>query len=121
MGTRPRAERLPAPSRPAPSFPPRRSWRSWIVGLVLLAATLAAYYPAWRGGLLWDDDKHVTAPDLRSLHGLVRIWTELGATQQYYPVAHTAFWIEHRAFGDVTLGYHLVNIGLHALSAFLLL
>jgi tetratricopeptide (TPR) repeat protein len=92
-----------------------------VLGLAILAAMLAAYQPALRGGLLWDDDKHVTAPDLRSLHGLTRIWTDLGATQQYYPVAHTAFWIEHRLFGDATLGYHLVNIGLHAASALLLL
>jgi Flp pilus assembly protein TadD len=50
----------------------------------------------------------------------VRIWTELGATQQYYPVVHTVFWVEHRVFGDSTLGYHLVNILLHGLSALLL-
>ena len=96
-------------------------WPAWLVGLVLLAAMLAAYQPALRGGLLWDDDKHVTAPDLQSLHGLWRIWTDLGATQQYYPVAHTAFWIEHRLFSDTTLGYHLVNVGLHVVSAVLLL
>ena len=82
---------------------------------------LAVYAPALRGGLLWDDDKHVSAPELQSAHGLTRIWTELGATQQYYPLAHSAFWIEHRLFGDATLGYHLVSIGLHVLSACLLL
>ncbi len=98
-----------------------RQWPAWMLGLALLVAMLAAYQPALRGGLLWDDDRHVTAPALRSLHGLTRIWTDLGATQQYYPVAHTAFWIEHRLFGDATLGYHLVNIGLHTASALLLL
>jgi len=52
--------------------------------------------------------------------GLGRIWFELGATQQYYPVLHSAFWIEHRLWGDDTLGYHLINVFLHAASACLL-
>ena len=84
----------------------------------LLFVTFAAYYPAWHGGPLWDDDAHLTRVDLQSLHGLWRIWFEVGATQQYYPVTHSAFWILHRLFGDATLGYHLVTIALHATSAF---
>ena len=99
----------------------RSPWPAWIIGAALLVATLTAYHPAWRGGLLWDDDKHVTSSELQPVHGLTRIWFDLGATQQYYPVAHSAFWIEHRLWGDTTLPYHLVNIGLHVFSAFLLL
>jgi Flp pilus assembly protein TadD len=83
----------------------------------LLLATLAAYQPAWHGGLLWDDDAHVTEAALRSWDGLRRIWFDLGATQQYYPLTHSAFWLMHRLWGDWTTGYHLVNILLHALSA----
>jgi tetratricopeptide (TPR) repeat protein len=41
----------------------------------------------------------------------------VGATQQYYPVLHSAFWVEHRLWGDATLGYHLLNVLLHATSA----
>ena len=83
----------------------------------ILCATLLAYLPALRGGLLWDDNMHVTRADLRSLHGLWRIWFDLGATQQYYPLLHSAFWLEHRIWGDAVLGYHLANVTLHALSA----
>ena len=32
----------------------------------------------------------------------------------------SAFWVEHRLWGDATLGYHLVNIALHVTVAFLL-
>ena len=46
--------------------------------LGLLLATLAAYYPAWHGGMLWDDDSHITREELRSPDGLRRIWFELG-------------------------------------------
>ena len=69
---------------------------------------------------LWDDNMHVTRPELRSLHGLWRIWFDLPATQQYYPLLHSAFWLEHRMWGDAVLGYHLINVALHAASACLL-
>jgi tetratricopeptide (TPR) repeat protein len=69
------------------------------------------------GGLVWDDASHVTRPALASFHGLWRIWFDLGATQQYYPLLHTAFWMEHRIWGDAVLGYHLINVTLHAVSA----
>jgi len=94
--------------------------RSGWLWLALFAATLAAYGPALRGGFVWDDDGHVTRPELRSFHGLERIWVELGATQQYYPVLHSAFWLEHRLWGDSPLGYHLLNVLLHATAAGLL-
>jgi tetratricopeptide (TPR) repeat protein len=81
---------------------------------------LACYWPALHGGFVWDDQAHVTSPDLRSWAGLGRIWWEMGATQQYYPVLHSAFWIEHRLWGDATLGYHLVNLLWHVTSCCLL-
>ena len=92
---------------------PREIGTSALIFLV----TLAAYLPALHGGFLWDDDGHVTRPDLQSLHGLWRIWFDLGATQQYYPVLHSAFWIEHRLWGGAVLGYHLTSVALHAVSA----
>jgi tetratricopeptide (TPR) repeat protein len=78
------------------------------------------YWPVVHAGFVWDDDAHVTRPDLRSLRGLGRIWFEPGATQQYYPLLHSAFWLEHRLWGDAPLGYHLVNVLLHAVAALLL-
>jgi protein O-mannosyl-transferase len=92
---------------------------AWLLAALLLV-TLAAYYPAWHGGPLWDDDAHLTSPELQSAEGLRRIWLDVGATQQYYPVAHSAFWVMNRLWGHETLGYHLVNIALHACSAFLI-
>jgi protein O-mannosyl-transferase len=87
--------------------------------VVLFCVALIAYSPALRGEMLWDDDGHITSPSLRSLHGLWRIWFEPGATQQYYPLLHSAFWIEHRIWGSYMPGYHLVNITLHTISAYL--
>ena len=100
------------------SLPAR--FRSIGTGAFVLCATFSAYLPALRGGFLWDDDAHVTRPGLRSLAGLWQIWSNVGATQQYYPLLHSAFWVEHRLWGDSALGYHLVNVLLHATSALLL-
>src|SRR6516225_2141800 len=85
--------------------------------VLLFAATFIAYWPALRGGILWDDDAHITRPGLQSIGGLGRIWFQPGATQQYYPVLHTAFWVEHSIWGDSTAGYHILNIVLHATAA----
>jgi len=84
---------------------------------LIFCATFVAYVPVLHGGFLWDDNFHVTQPDLQSVDGLRRIWCELGATQQYYPLLHSAFWLEHRLWGDAVVGYHLTNILLHALAA----
>ena len=94
--------------------------RIWLLLPALLLVTFAAYYPAWYGTMLWDDNLHITPPLLRSLAGLQRIWFSMGATPQYYPVAHSVFWLQYQLWGDNPLGYHLVNITLHATSAFLL-
>ena len=98
-----------------------RSSRNWLFGLILIGATALAYQPAWNGKPIWDDDLHITPPELRSVHGLVRIWTEPSAAPQYYPLLHTVFWIEHKFWGDWPLPYHLVNVVLHALTALLIL
>jgi tetratricopeptide (TPR) repeat protein len=94
--------------------------RDRVLAALLIGATLIAYSPAWNGTPLWDDDAHMTKPELRSPAGLARIWLQPGATQQYYPVVHSVFWLEHRLWGDSTAGYHLVNILLHASGALLL-
>jgi protein O-mannosyl-transferase len=94
--------------------------RDRVLGLMLLAVTLFAYRPAWNGLPVWDDDMHMTRPELRSAAGLARIWTQPGAVQQYYPLTHSVFWLEYHLFGDSTFGYHLLTILLHACSALLL-
>jgi hypothetical protein len=104
-----------------PRFPrgaavPSRLWAPGLA-LALFALTLGAYFPALNGGLQWDDAAHITRAGLRGLDGLRRIWFQLGTTQQYYPVLHSAFWIEHRLWGDSVFGYHVANVLLHAGSA----
>ena len=103
-----------APLAPAPAPVGSPRWRCALI----FAVTLLAYFPALSAGFIWDDQPgHVTRPELRTVDGLVRIWTEPGATQQYYPLLHSTFWLEHRLWGDAPFGYHLVNVLLHATAA----
>ena len=92
----------------------------WWTAALIFGVTFAVYWPAMHGGMVWDDDAHVTRPGLQSAAGLWRIWSDLHATQQYYPLLHSAFWIEHQLWGDSTLGYHMANVLMHATSACLL-
>ena len=106
------ADPVPASNQPTPSrFP------TLVAVAAIFGVTLAAYQPALNGGILWDDAAHITAPALQGAGGLWRIWFRLGTTQQYYPLLHSAFWLEHRLWGDSVLGYHLLNVGLHATAA----
>src|SRR5574342_294751 len=93
--------------------------RAWLAGGGLLLVTVVTYFPALDGGFLWDDGAHITPPALRSLTGLWWIWTDPRATQQYYPLTHAAFWVAYQLWGPHTLGYHLVNVGLHGVGAVL--
>ncbi|MEC7584390.1 MAG: tetratricopeptide repeat protein [Planctomycetota bacterium] len=91
------------------------------IGLLLFALVLVAYLPALQCGFIWDDDDYVIEnPVLRTAAGLWQLWTDPSSLPQYYPLVHTMFWIEFQLWGLEPLGYHLVNILLHATSAVLL-
>jgi tetratricopeptide (TPR) repeat protein len=91
--------------------------RRFPVGLALvLLLTLLAYLPALHGQLIWDDNDNINQPQLQSLRGLYQIWIDPGATAQYYPLLHTAFWLEHKLWGNSLLGFHLVTLLWHAVA-----
>ncbi len=99
----------------------RSSW-DWLFGTALLAVTFCAYAPAWNGKPIFDDFMYlINTVELRSLSGLGHLWIEPQTTRQYHPLLDTVFWVEDKLWGDSMLGYHLVNILIHAASALLLL
>ncbi len=107
------------PAKSIPPAPPDR-WLAAIPGLVILILVVLAYLPALRGQFIWDDDFHVTKCEpLRSLAGLGRIWFEPGATQQFYPLTWTSFWIDYHLWGLHPFAYHAENILLHGINAIL--
>ena len=95
-------------------------WQAMMPGLVIVLLVVVAYLPALHGQFIWDDDFHVTKSiPLRSLTGLWRIWFVPGATQQYYPLTHSSFWIDYHLWGLNTVPYHVENVLLHAINAIL--
>jgi len=108
------------------------------------------YAPANNGTWLWDDDQSVTQnPVAKAPFSVMKIWLNplaeavqgmargvlhtvgLGppppppapvnfGEADYWPLTATGFWLEWHAFGDNPLGYHLVNVALHAVGALLL-
>jgi len=96
-------------------------WKPFAAGILLVALVTTAYAPAAQNGFIWDDDAYVvknsTLPDS---DGLGRIWFEFGATPQYYPLVHSAFWLEYRLWGLEPAGYHVVNVILHGFLAVLI-
>jgi protein O-mannosyl-transferase len=96
------------------------SWHVPIGLALILVATVIVYLPALRGGPVADDPANLTRPELQSFSGLYRIWFEPGATAQYYPLLHSAFWLEYRLWGYSFAGYHSVNVLWHSFSIVLL-
>lgn len=102
--------------------PDRASRRSSVAVAAVLAAVVAAIYlPALSHGFLnWDDDRLLLDnPAVTSADGLRRIWSAIELPDGFpnYPLVFTSYWIEHRLWGRNPLGFHAVNITLHALNA----
>lgn len=108
---------------PFDQSPPAVRWQKrdwlWLVGLAV--ATLLAYQSVWQAGFIWDDDANITQNlPLRTWHGLSQIWLEPGATQQYYPLTYTTFWLEYHLWQLNPPGYHVDNVLLHIGNALML-
>jgi tetratricopeptide (TPR) repeat protein len=94
--------------------------RNWLWGLLLVLATIVVYQQAWHAGFIWDDDLYVTENKLLTApDGLQRIWFSLDSPSQYFPLVYTTFRLEYALWGLNPVGYHWVNILLHAANAVL--
>ncbi len=105
-----------AASSPAPVTHFAR--RPWLLALVLVIVTFLAYFPALRGGFVFDDVLIIDNPLIHASNGLYRLWFTAEA-QDYYPLTESLWWLEWRAWGSHTMGYHVVNVLLHAANTVL--
>ena len=92
-----------------------------LLGLFIILATLAAYWPVFSAGFIWDDGAYVTEnPLLTDADGLSRIWFSAHSQSQYFPLVFTTLRLEYDLWGLNPVGYHAVNVGLHVVNALLI-
>jgi protein O-mannosyl-transferase len=94
------------------------SLKNWLFAAALVIAVFLAYQPAWRSGFIWDDDVHLLNNPVLKSGGLAGAWTP-GSYINFWPLTFTVYRLEFEAWGLNLLGYHLVNIALHAAAALL--
>ena len=95
-----------APSAPLPrarngaaALPWRISAREgqWLLAVAVLVAL--SYFPALRGGFVWDDVIFSEEPVIHSAGGLRSIWfspADIRNEGHYWPLVYTTFWLEHK-------------------------
>jgi protein O-mannosyl-transferase len=85
--------------------------------MVLL--TIGVCLPAVRGGFVLDDNPLIIEnPMVKASDGLYRFWLTTQATD-YNPVSWSFWWLQRRLWGENPIGYHLLNVLLHAANAVL--
>ena len=95
-------------------------WKLATGALLLICATLIAYWPALSGGFIWDDDVMLTSnPLVKASDGLYRMWFTTEPID-YWPVTGSSFWLEWRLWGMRAAGYHVSNVLQHVVSALLI-
>jgi tetratricopeptide (TPR) repeat protein len=93
--------------------------RAFVKALAIALAAAWAYLPCLRGTWLWDDDLEITQnAALRDPAGWWAAWVH-PAGMDYFPLKGSVQWLEWHLWGAEPLGYHLVNLGLHVVSALL--
>lgn len=101
-----------------PTGSPPSRYIAWAKALILVALIAVVYWPTLDNGLITDDGIYVLGPaDFPALvgwTGLSNMWFALGVTPQYYPLVHSAMWVEFQAWGVDPRGYHAMNMLWHA-------
>lgn len=94
--------------------------RGWLGAAAIGVACFAAFLPALGGDFVWDDDTHLLDNPVLEENGLYKVWVAPPERINYWPVTFTTYWLEHQLFGFDPLGYHVVNVLIHAASALFL-
>ncbi len=99
--------------------------RDWLRALLLVVVALVIHTPALSGERIWDDDYLAhDNPFIKSPFFVLEVFRHHlfldSLSAHYRPVQNISFMVDYFFWNEDTYGYHLTNIGLHALSGVLL-
>ena len=99
---------------------PRR-WVSWLIPVLIVLVTSAAFLPALQNQFLrWDDHKNFLGnPHYRGLGWMHLRWMWTTHLGHYIPLTWMTLGLDYVLWGMNPLGYHLTNLLLHAANAVL--
>jgi Flp pilus assembly protein TadD len=102
----------------------QRKRQTWLIGLGLALAVLAAYGPVWNAGFVtYDDPAYVTAnPHVQgglSWAGLIWALTT-GHASNWHPLTWICHMLDFQLFGMNPAGHHLMSVALHVANSILL-
>jgi len=96
---------------------PRKQIRLIAGALAIVALIFVVYSPVLPGNFVMDDGR-LTGGDNPLVNGSLTLHTLWFGTD--FTLATFGWWLERLAFGNDPMGYHVVNLALHAISCFLL-
>ena len=94
----------------------------FVLPLIIVALTFAAFLPSINGEFLnWDDDANfVHNPSYRGFGSEQLRWIFTNAYGHYMPITWLTLALDHQLWGMNPTGYHVTSMLLHALNAVLL-
>jgi tetratricopeptide (TPR) repeat protein len=107
-----------ADASPAARGRPARRLTGILFALGLTGAIFLVYQPAWHGEFVWDDDLHLVNNPVLRTGGLAKTWVP-GSYLNYWPLTFTVYRLEFQLWRMQPLGFHLVNLMLHAMASLL--
>lgn len=104
----------------APPIPGGGTAGTAVRALIIAVIATWAYWPALRGGWLWDDRLELADnPLVRDAGGWWKAWLAPSG-MDYFPLKGTLQWVQWHLWGADATGYHLSNLTLHVAGACLL-
>jgi tetratricopeptide (TPR) repeat protein len=97
--------------------------RKYLLLLLLVVVTFAAYSPALRNEIVWDDTALILRdPFIRSWRLIPEgfqhfLFTDATASDFYLPIQRLAYTLQYTAYGVRPFGYHCASIACHAAAA----
>ena len=118
--------RFPSAKSEKPNYLTQSSlYSKWLVLVIILLITFAAYFPSQQNGMLktWDDQAYVTNNTLiKSLSptSIAKIFKEdRGLYANYHPLTTLSLALNYHFSKEKPFGYHFTNLLLHILNTLL--